>query len=412
MEQPGQNRGASTESAAADLVRALEQAEERIVEVVVGDVTHSDDDPARLRDEVAAAVRWAIDGVRPGASTGEARLAPLRAIAADAARRGVPVGRILDRYLSAGWAVWERAAAIGIDRAALVDLGAVLLRAGDAAAAAIADAYGVAEREVATRSASARREFLDTLLAYRPGDPSVRRLIAGAATHGLSSPPPVRVLIAATGADLDDGDPLVGRVARELGPRATLVATDRGRLLAVLRPTLVSDASARDLLDAVVGPGTWHAVAVTAPGLTDIGVAAADVHASLDIAVLGTATGRVLAPSDVLLERAMGADPPLLEAAAAATLAPLRAGRGGDRLVETLRVLLESGGNRREAARRLGLAPRTVTYRLARIEELLGVRIAGPALVRLAAAIFALDLVGRLRRPETGPTAPPRRGPG
>ena len=49
----------------------------------------------------------------------------------------------------------------------------------------------------------------------------------------------------------------------------------------------------------------------------------------------------------------------------------------GEELIETLEVYLGSKQNIRETARRLHLAPRTVAYRLERIETLLGVRLDG-----------------------------------
>jgi purine catabolism regulator len=44
----------------------------------------------------------------------------------------------------------------------------------------------------------------------------------------------------------------------------------------------------------------------------------------------------------------------------------------GDELIETLQTYFDCGCNRRETARRLHLADRTVAYRLERIEDLLG----------------------------------------
>ena len=46
------------------------------------------------------------------------------------------------------------------------------------------------------------------------------------------------------------------------------------------------------------------------------------------------------------------------------------------------------------AARRLGVAPRTVAYRLERIERLLGGRLDASRRARLATALFARRLLG------------------
>ena len=61
-----------------------------------------------------------------------------------------------------------------------------------------------------------------------------------------------------------------------------------------------------------------------------------------------------------------------------------------EELIETLEVYLGAKQNIREAARRLHLAPRTVAYRLERIESLLGSELEGETVVRVSAALVAL----------------------
>ncbi len=375
-------------------IAAAMRTEDRIVQTVVDDVVRPGEDRRGLEPQVRVALRWLVDALRERASPES--LEPLRAQATETARAGGPVGPLLDRYLSAGWALWEAVAAGGeIPRQTLADLGTRLLRAGDAAAAAIADAYAEAEGELAARAASARREFLDELLAYRPGDPTLVRLTRRAAAYALAPSSPVRVLVVATRAELDDDDPAVGRISRELGPRAALIATDRGRLLLLLRPVVVSDALAGRLFDEVFGHGDWLAVSEdSAGGLAGVGIAVARAHAALAVAERAGGAGRIIAAERLSFERALLADEALLAEGAAVALAPLATTpRTGDQLVETLRVFLETAGNRRETARRLKVAPRTVAYRLTRIEERVGGRLAGPTLLRLAAAIYAAGLV-------------------
>lgn len=376
----------------------LENLEAGVVDVVVADVRRRGDEIERLRPAVAVAVRWTIEAVVAGDQPSPARLAPLRELAIEAARAGQGVGPLLDRYLSSGWALWEAVAGTTASaREDLTRIGARLLRAGDAAAAAIADAFAIAEGEVAARSGSARREFIDELLAYRPGDASLARLGRRAGSYGLAAGTAVRVLVVATSGELEDDDALVGQVARELGPRAILLATDRGRLLAVARSGVVADGLAARVLASAMRGSEWTAVvADVADGLTGIGLAVAEAHAALHVAIRLGLTGRIVPAGSIGLERALLADPPLLTAGIDAILGPLiRAPRTGGQLVETLRVFLETGGNRRETARRLGLAARTVTYRMARIEELLGTTLSGPIVLRLAAAILASDLLER-----------------
>jgi DNA-binding PucR family transcriptional regulator len=90
------------------------------------------------------------------------------------------------------------------------------------------------------------------------------------------------------------------------------------------------------------------------------------------------------------------ADEPTLREAVDRELGPLRdAPRNGPALVHTLRTWLDERQNLQATARRLRVAPRTVAYRLARIERLTGRRLDGPAVRRIATALLADELVGR-----------------
>ena len=94
-------------------------------------------------------------------------------------------------------------------------------------------------------------------------------------------------------------------------------------------------------------------------------------------------------PGALAVEGLLIADRSLTEAAVRHELGPILADeRMGVELVETLDVYLSCGSNMRETARRLHLAHRTVAYRLARIEQLLGHPIDGPGHGRLAVALL------------------------
>ena len=66
----------------------------------------------------------------------------------------------------------------------------------------------------------------------------------------------------------------------------------------------------------------------------------------------------------------------------------------GEELVETLQTYFDCGYNRRETARRLHLADRTVAYRLEREEDLLGHELEGEAGRRLIVALMLRRLGG------------------
>ena len=93
------------------------------------------------------------------------------------------------------------------------------------------------------------------------------------------------------------------------------------------------------------------------------------------------------------LERALLADPALLRSAIDAELGPLLTAPRAAGLVETLETYLGERENVRATARRLGVASRTVTYRLERIERLLGGRLDADRRLRLATVLFARRLL-------------------
>ncbi|HEU0242868.1 MAG TPA: helix-turn-helix domain-containing protein, partial [Candidatus Limnocylindrales bacterium] len=275
-------------------------------------------------------------------------------------------------------------------------------------AAAIADGHAAAEREIATRSASALRELLDAILDLPDGDEAGRaRLARRAGELAIPLDRPLTVVVADAGRDLQDGDPAVAAVARGLAtgltspvgdPRSLggplpgpVVAASAGRLV-VLAP---SSRRAADLAGslAVLGDG-WIATTTPASGL--LGTAAAVREATAALAVARRA-GRVatLVPSASLaLERALLAEPDLLRAAVEQELGLLLEAPRGAGLADTMEAYLAERENVRAAARRLGIAPRTVAYRLERIERLLGGRLDAARRARLATALFARRLLG------------------
>jgi hypothetical protein len=263
-----------------DLDRELEALAARVAQdVASGGIPDAAELAASRR-----AVAWLLEALRRGPVPGPSALRTLREDAAARARSGGEVGPAIDLALSAGWVVWAAATGgPGADGPALAALGEALLRTGDAAAAAIADAHAAAERELATRSASALRELLDQLLELPEGDePSRAHLGRRLAELGIPVDRRLRVVLADAGRDLQDGDPVVGDVARSLArgtvpsvgdPRAlagpvpaAVVAATRGRLVLLL-PTGTRSADPLAGLRAL-GPG-WIAVTAPADGLLE-----------------------------------------------------------------------------------------------------------------------------------------------
>jgi DNA-binding PucR family transcriptional regulator len=98
------------------------------------------------------------------------------------------------------------------------------------------------------------------------------------------------------------------------------------------------------------------------------------------------------------LERLLTSDPHLAATVVDRELGPLLGDpRMGEELVETLQVYFDAGGNRRETARRLHLADRTVAYRLERAEDLLGHGLDGEPGRRLNVALVLRRLAAAQR---------------
>lgn len=390
----------------APLLEPLLDELEPLVDAVVRDVARPGVEAGPATVESRRVVDRLIRRLVRGAALDEAELADLHAEGGRAAAAGEPLQALLDRHLTAGWVVWGAATARGpLDPVAVSALGTALLRAGDASAAALAEGYGEAEGAMAARAASSRREFLDALLELPPGDgPAARRLVARAAHFGFEAAAAYRVVVAGVGRELADEAPevealaraLVGPVRRAGSPADPVVATKRERLVVVAHAERLGlDVLGRELARLAGGDG-WVAVeAGPSAGLVGVGVAYGAAIASLSVAERLGIHARWLRADDLLLERALLADEGLVAAAVERELGSLLGvARIGDALVATLEAYLAAGGSVRATARALGVAPRTVTYRLGRIESLLGGRLAGERLLRLATALFARRTVG------------------
>lgn len=398
------------------LVRSIAREQPRLVEEMAADVG---EDAATVQPAVARhielimAVASLTDGATPLDDPAVAAvLDRLRGDAAMAARSGIALARLLDHHLSTGWILWAAATRRPAAGPALAGLGTALLRAGDLAAAAIAEGFGEVDRERAARSAAALRELVGELLEPPDDDPArPARLARAALAAGLDPSRPVVVTVAWLGFEVGDADPRVGRVARLLarpvraaaasvaGPTDPLpvVATRRGRLVVVDAADRGTDTRLTEALEEVAPEG-WTAVAAEpASRLADVAAAASDAMAALAIAVRLPPLERVRRVGELALERALLADETLLRAALAAELGSLETvPRTGGELVATLEGYLAAGMRVTVAARRLHVAPRTVAYRLARIEEVRGAPLDAAAWRRYAVLLEARRLLAEV----------------
>lgn len=256
--------------------------------------------------------------------------------------------------------------------------GADVMTAVEAAVDALARGHEHAQHLAVRQEEAARREFIDDLLYGRS---DLGRLAERAERFGLRLAHAHAVAVAVGGEPYDDVHPLVRRVERELvgrfGDRDILLATKDGRMVCV------AASSERAALDAfakyATHPGGDRAGADTVAfgrphtGAGGVVRSCEEALGALDLAARLDLPGRLLHAADLLVFPVLMRDRAAMADLVRTILGPLKQARGGPGpLLETLTVLAEAGYNGAEAARRLNIIPRTLSYRLQRIKTLTG----------------------------------------
>ncbi|MEE1938013.1 helix-turn-helix domain-containing protein [Streptomyces sp. TRM 70361] len=309
-----------------------------------------------------------------------AELDAFRTTGERAAESGYGLRELVGLYLAATRRLWGTLpgiarSATGAERARTGD---ALLAALEAAVAALGEGHERAQRLAVRQEEAERREFVDDLLYGRS---DLGRLAERAQRFGLRLARSHAVAVAEGTEKYDDVHPAVRRIDRELvdrfRERDVLLATKDGRLVCIAataeRPVL--DAFAR--LAESPGPGYPPArrVAVgrdhSGPGGVvrsyEEALGALDLADRLDLDGVRFNASELLVFPVLLRDRAAMAD------LVRTVLGPLTRARGGAApLLETLSVCAAAGYVNAEAARRLGVSVRTLSYRLARIRSLTG----------------------------------------
>lgn len=355
-------------------------------------------------DTVAPTVQRFLDMITGGPGLGEADRLRLRQEGATTARQGRPLAALMDGYLSTAWVAWDHALRLEpqLEVAAMRQLGAALLRAGDDIAAEVSDGYTTAERALATSAGAARQAILDELLTSTPADAaSTTRLLRRAALAGLD-PGQDHDLLVLRAVDQEGPGELVEdldrRLARDPARRPYLVAARGSDLVALAGSGWRDGRPFREVTRDLTRDPWWGVVAGPVP-LELVAHAYADAIDALRVAPAVVPERSLVRVGELALERALVADPVLAAAGVEHWLGPLAtAPRGGRELVRTLEAWLASGQSVTATARVLAIAPRTVSYRLDRIASLLGMRSLAPEVVaRLSAALLAQRLLGSER---------------
>ena len=127
-------------------------------------------------------------------------------------------------------------------------------------------------------------------------------------------------------------------------------------------------------------PGRWRVAAGRAfPGAFGIARSYEEALEAITVADRLGLDSDVVHVRDLLVHRVLGRDQAAIVDLVHEVLVPLEQVRGGPAvLLETLRAYFDAGEVATEAARRLHVSVRTVTYRLARVAELTGYSAARP----------------------------------
>jgi sugar diacid utilization regulator len=358
-------------------------------EVAAGGAADAGGLPVELLGDFLSVLSTAVVA---GTQIGARQLRSYRTLGDRAARDGVALRALLDLYLSSAWRLWRLlppVAKAAEDPQGVVLAGEVMLHAVDDVVASLTEGYQLARRALVREQESARREFIDDLLS---GGADVGAVLQRAAGFGLDLAGPHAVAVVESSSPFNHAGPLIAALERAVqgskGDAQALLASKDSRLVVVFpAPDRAAIDHVRAQLGAVLGttlagagagsPGAaadWQ-LATGRPRSGADGVAAS-YRESLDALSLAHSLGMrtpMLDADDLLAYQVVLRDRAALADLVATTLGPLRDARGGARpLIETLGAYFAAGANTAQTARALHLSVRAVTYRLGRIQALIG----------------------------------------
>jgi sugar diacid utilization regulator len=356
----------------------------------------------------------AIHGRRPQ----EWELDAVRELGRRAAVQGVEARRAVDLYLSAAWRLWRRLPVVvrSSDPEKVRRAAEAVLRVLDDAVGVLVDGHQSERREMIRHEEALRREFVDDLLR---GDADVSRMVQRAEPFGIDLGKAHHVALAAT----DEADGAIDRAATALerlivdrfGDRDVLVATKDGRVVLVVPGRPAAASTSADSLD--IGrvihqqirrlnlAGRWRVATGRAfPGAYGIARSYEEARESLALADRLDLAAAVVDARDLLVYRVLGRDQAAMVDLVRDVLGPLERVRGGaEVLLDTLQSYFDAGDVATEAARRLHVSVRTVTYRLTRVAQLTGNSVANPdQRFALHAAVLGARLLEWPTRPLPG----------
>ncbi|QPP10920.1 PucR family transcriptional regulator [Streptomyces bathyalis] len=326
-----------------------------------------------------------------------------RALGERAAERGWALRDLVGLYLGRTRELWGTLP--GVARAATANeharTGDALLGAVEVAVSALGEGHERAQRLAVRQEEGERREFVDDLLYGRS---DMGRLAERAQRFGLRLAGLHTVAVAVGTEKYDDVHRTVRRIERDLvgrfGPRDVLLSTKEGRLVCI------AASGDRDVLDHFVRlaekPGAGYpaarriAVGREHSGAGGVVNSYEEALGALELAERLALDAVRLNASDLLVFPVLLRDRGAMADLVRTVLGPLTKARGGARpLLETLTECAAAGYVNAEAARRLGLSVRTLSYRLERIRTLTGYSPSEPLQrFTLEAAVMGARLLG------------------
>ncbi|QQC87656.1 PucR family transcriptional regulator [Streptomyces alfalfae] len=262
---------------------------------------------------------------------------------------------------------------------------------------AFAEGYERAQRMVVRQEGHARRVFIDDLLHGRAG---AGDLAARAERFGLRLSHAHAVAVTEGPAPYDDTDAVPRSLEDELlgrfGDRDILLGTKDGRLVCVA-PAHQDDVLAHFAkLSHAATDGGRVALGRPRPGPTGIAHSYEEALNTLELAARMGFDEPVLHAADLLVFPVLTRDRQALVDLVLNTLGPLEQSRGGaGPLIATLQAYFATGCVTAQAARRLSLSIRALSYRLDRVHTLTGSDPADPRdRYTLQTAVIGARLLG------------------
>ena len=309
-----------------------------------------------------------------------------RSLGERAADDGYELRGLVRRHLEVTREAWPK------DSAAADSVLAAVVQAVDA----FAEGYERAQRLAVRQEEAARREFIDDLLYGRS---DLGRLAERAERFGLVLARAHAVAVAQGPEPYDDTHPVTRRVATAVitrfGERRVLLATKNGQLICIA-PGQQNEVLAFFARQAHAATGGRVAIGRPHPGAGSVAHSYEEALSTLELAERLRLEEPVVRAADLLVYPVLTRDRQAMADLVLSALGPLRGARGGaEPLLHTLEVYFESGCTAAEAARRLALSVRALTYRLARIHQLTGVNPADPMhRYTLQTAVIGARLLG------------------